>query len=128
VLFLVSNGIVLCYEFSVVRAWRLWPRGVDINLLFPADERAYAMLTLMDQRLPSQRNGIAFDATGHDDPRRADLAALRERPSGVPLRPYDVAPAPTAPPDDELPVEDPPVDLPLELPDSLAPRPPEVQP
>ena len=52
----------------MVRAWQLWPRGVDINLLFPADERAYALLTLMDERMPSQRNGVAFDATGHDDP------------------------------------------------------------
>jgi uncharacterized BrkB/YihY/UPF0761 family membrane protein len=94
VLFLVSNAIVFCYEVSVVRAWRLWPRGVDINLLFPADERAYALLTLMDERMPSQRNGVAFDATGHDDPRRSDLAALRGRPEGVPRRPYDTDPGP----------------------------------
>ncbi|MCU0283427.1 MAG: YihY/virulence factor BrkB family protein [Candidatus Nanopelagicales bacterium] len=89
VLFLVSNAIVFCYEISVVRAWQLWPRGVDIMLLFPADERAYALLTLMDERMPSQRNGVAFDATGHDDPRRADPALLRCRPEGVPRRPYD---------------------------------------
>jgi hypothetical protein len=62
---------------------------VDINLLFPADERAYALLTLMDERMPSQRNGIAFDATGHDDPRRPDRVTLRSRPPGIPLRPYD---------------------------------------
>jgi uncharacterized BrkB/YihY/UPF0761 family membrane protein len=90
VLFLVSNAIVFCFEISVVRAWQLWPRGVDINLLFPADERAFALLTLMDERMPSQRNGIAFDATGHDDPRRTDLASLMRRPPGVPRRPYDV--------------------------------------
>ena len=72
-----------------MRAWQLWPRGVDINLLFPADERAYALLTLMDERMPSQRNGVAFDATGHDDPRRADLATLMRRPvgrAGAPVR------------------------------------------
>jgi membrane protein len=100
-LFLVSNAIVLCFEVSVVRAWQLWPRGVDINLLFPADERAYALLTLMDERMPSQRNGVAFDATGHDDPRRPDAALLRRRPDGVPRRPYDAAaqpaPAPAEP-------------------------------
>jgi uncharacterized BrkB/YihY/UPF0761 family membrane protein len=102
VLFLVSNAIVFCFEISVVRAWQLWPRGVDINLLFPADERAYALLTLMDERMPSQRNGVAFDATGHDDPRRADLATLMRRPDGVPVHPYlvggaepDDQPAPT---------------------------------
>jgi membrane protein len=88
-LFLVSNAVVFCFEISVVRAWQLWPRGVDINLLFPADERAYALLTLMDERMPSQRNGIAFDATGHDDPRRPDRVTLRSRPPGIPLRPYD---------------------------------------
>ena len=70
VLFLASNAIVFCYEASVVWAWRLWPRGVDINNLFPADERAYALLSLMDERMPSQRNGIYFDAHGHDDDRR----------------------------------------------------------
>ncbi len=89
-LFLVSNAIVFSFEISVVRAWQLWPRGVDINLLFPADERAYALLTLMDERMPSQRNGVAFDASGHDDPRRADLAALMRRPDGVPVHPYAV--------------------------------------
>ena len=89
-LFLVSNAIVFCFEISVVRAWQLWPRGVDINLLFPADERAYALLSLMDERMPSQRNGIAFDATGHDDPRRADVARLRRRVPGIPVHPYEV--------------------------------------
>jgi uncharacterized BrkB/YihY/UPF0761 family membrane protein len=93
VLFLVSNAIVFSFEISAVRAWQLWPRGVDINLLFPADERAYALLTLMDERMPSQRNGVAFDATGHDDPRRADLAALMRRPDGVPVHPYAVSSA-----------------------------------
>jgi hypothetical protein len=65
------------------------------------------MLTLMDERMPSQRNGIAFDATGHDDPRRADLAALRARPSGVPRRPYDVRALPNlAEPGSGTPSED----------------------
>jgi uncharacterized BrkB/YihY/UPF0761 family membrane protein len=97
VLFLVSNAIVFSFEISVVRAWRLWPRGVDINLLFPADERAYALLTLMDERMPSQRNSIAFDATGHDDTRRADLAALMRRPDGIPVSPYATADPPEPP-------------------------------
>ena len=101
VLFLVSNAIVFSFEISVVRAWQLWPRGVDINLLFPADERAYALLTLMDERMPSQRNGVAFDATGHDDPRRPDLTTLMRRPAGVPVHPYDSEPEPVeAPPPD----------------------------
>jgi len=102
VLFLVSNAVVFSFEISVVRAWQLWPRGVDINLLFPADERAYALLTLMDERMPSQRNGVAFDATGHDDERRAALSSLMRRPDGVPVHPYEVGgaepdrePAPT---------------------------------
>lgn len=88
VLFLTSNAVVFSYEASVVWAWRLWPRGVDINTLFPADERAYALLTLMDERMPSQRNGIYFDATGHDDPRRTDLQSLMRRPQGVVRSPY----------------------------------------
>ena len=89
VLFLASNSIVFAYEASVVWAWRLWPRGVDINNLFPADERAYTLLSLMDERMPSQRNGIYFDATGHEDERRPDLEALMRRPEGVPMTPYD---------------------------------------
>lgn len=89
VLFLVSNAIVFCYEVGVVAAWRLWPRGVDIQLLFPADERAYALLTLMDERMPSQRNGLMFDAVGHDDPRRTDLDSVMRRPPGVPRSPYE---------------------------------------
>jgi len=92
VMFLVSNAIVFSFEISVVRAWQLWPRGVDINLLFPADERAYAMLTLMDERMPSQRNGVAFDATGHDDPRRPELTSIMRRADGVPVHPYVVGP------------------------------------
>ena len=90
VLFLVSNAIVVCFEIGVVRAWRLWPRGIDIHLLHPADQRAYALLTVMDERMPSQRNGVLFDATGHDDPRRPGPESLHRRPDGIPLRPYDV--------------------------------------
>ena len=93
VLFLVSNAVVFSFELSAVWAWQLWPRGVDINLLFPADQRAYALLALMDERMPSQRNGIAFDATGHDDPRRPDLRSLMRRAPGMPRSPYDAAPA-----------------------------------
>ncbi|MEZ5119693.1 MAG: YhjD/YihY/BrkB family envelope integrity protein [Candidatus Nanopelagicales bacterium] len=89
VLFLSSNAVVFSYEASVVWAWRLWPRGVDINTLFPADERAYGLLTLMDERMPSQRNGVYFDATGHDDPRRTDLESLMRRPEGVARSPYE---------------------------------------
>ncbi len=89
VLFLASNVIVLSYEAAVVWDWRLFPRGLDINNLFPADERAYALLTLMDERMPSQRNGIYFDASGHEDARRPDLEALMRRPEGIPESPYD---------------------------------------
>lgn len=89
VLFLVSNALVFSYETGVVWAWRLWPRGTDINNLFPADERAYTLMSIMDERMPSQRNGIYFDATGHDDPRRPDLEELMDRPKGVPQTPYD---------------------------------------
>ena len=60
VLFLVSNAVVFCFEISVVRAWQLWPRGVDINLLFPADERAYALLDADGRAdaLPAQRGRV----------------------------------------------------------------------
>ena len=97
VLFLVSNALVFCYEIGVVAAWRLWPRGVDIQLLFPADERAFALLTLMDERMPSQRNGLMFDASGHDDPRRTDLNSVMRRSPGVPRTPYEAGTAPTPP-------------------------------
>ncbi len=131
VLFIVSNAVVFCYEISVVRAWQLWPRGVDINLLFPADERAYTLLTLMDERMPSQRNGVAFDATGHDDPRRTDLALLRTRPSGVPRRPYDVpaqgpgagSPSPVPPPPVDPAATPPPTTPPPTTPPPTTPHP-----
>ncbi len=89
VLLLTSNGIIISLEISVVRAWQLWPRGLDIHLLFPADDRAYVLLSLMDERMPSQRNDVRFDATGHFDPRRPPFDTLNHRQPGVPRTPYD---------------------------------------
>jgi membrane protein len=91
VLVLTSNGLVLALEISVVRAWQLWPRGIDIHLLFPADERAYVLLSLMDERMPSQRNDVRFDADGHFDPRRPGFGTLNHRQPGVPRTPYEDA-------------------------------------
>ena len=34
VMFITSNAVVFSYEIGVVHALKLWPRGVDINLLF----------------------------------------------------------------------------------------------
>ena len=65
---------------------------IPTNKTYKMGEEVFMLLTLMDERMPSQRNGVAFDATGHDDPRRTDLAALMRRPPGVPRRPYDVRP------------------------------------
>ena len=62
---------------------------MDIHLLYPADERAYALLTLMDERMPSQRNDVRFDAVGHDDPRRAAWSTLTRRQPGIPRTPFD---------------------------------------
>ena len=64
-------------------------RGIDIHLLFPADERAYALLSIMDERMPSQRNDIRFDADGHFDARRLPFGELDHRQPGVPRTPYD---------------------------------------
>lgn len=89
VILLAANGVVFSLEISVVRAWQLWPRGIDIHLLYPADERAYALLSLMDERMPSQRNDIRFDAEGHFDPRRPPFDTLDQRQPGLPLSPYD---------------------------------------
>ena len=80
---------MLAFEASVVGAWQLWPRGIDIHLLYPADERAYALLTFMDERMPSQRNDVRFDATGHDDPRRTPRQTLDRRQPGIPRTPFD---------------------------------------
>jgi len=30
-LYLTAQGAIICMEVSAVRAWRLWPRGIDIN-------------------------------------------------------------------------------------------------
>ena len=89
VLLLATNGLVISLEISVVRAWQLWPRGVDIHLLFPGDLRSYALLTIMDERMPSQRNDARFDADGHFDPRRPSLETMNHRQPGVPRTPYD---------------------------------------
>lgn len=89
VLLLATNGLVIAFEISVVSAWQLWPRGLDINLLYPADERALAILTLMDERMPSQRNDVRFDAAGHFDPRRTPFDTLNHRQPGIPRTPFD---------------------------------------
>ena len=89
VMILASNGMVISLEISVVRAWQLCPRGIDIHLLFPADERSYALLTYMDERMPSQRNDLRFDADGHFDARRLPIEKLNHRQPGVPRTPYD---------------------------------------
>ena len=89
VLVLVSNGVVFALETSAVRAWQLWPRGIDIHLLYPADMRAYALLTLMDERMPSSRNDPRFDAIGHDDPRRPPMSTWDHRQPGIPRTPFE---------------------------------------
>ena len=74
VLVLTSNGLVLALEISVVRAWQLWPRGIDIHLLFPADERAYVLLSLMAHCLiAKQRPATASPC----EPPAATAAATR---------------------------------------------------
>ena len=47
------------------------------------------LLTLMDERMPSQRNDVRFDATGHFDPARPPMQTLNRRQPGVPRTPYD---------------------------------------
>ncbi|MFZ0322607.1 MAG: YhjD/YihY/BrkB family envelope integrity protein [Actinomycetes bacterium] len=86
--YLTAQSIIICMEVSAVRAWKLWPRGLDINLLFPADWRAYQLLAFIDERMPSQENSVRFDRSGNDDPDRDDDEKLRARGSD-PLSPYD---------------------------------------
>ena len=43
----------------------------------------------MDERMPSQRNDIRFDAQGHFDPRRPPFDTLDRRQQGLPRTPFD---------------------------------------
>jgi membrane protein len=92
-LYVAAQCFVISLEVTVVRAWNLWPRGIDINLLFDADRRAYRLLTQMDERMPSVINTSNFVATGNDDPARPPMTDLTERPPGVPRSPHEVPPA-----------------------------------
>jgi membrane protein len=86
--YVTAQGAVICMEISAVRAWRLWPRGLDINLLFSADHRAYRLLAHIDERMPSQENEVRFDRTGNEDPERGGGDQVR-RPGDEPRSPYD---------------------------------------
>ena len=86
--YVTAQGAIICLEISAVRAWRLWPRGLDINLLFSADHRAYRLLAHIDERMPSQENEVRFDRTGNEDPERGGGDQVR-RPGDEPPSPYD---------------------------------------
>ena len=86
--YVTAQTVIIAMEISAVRAWRLWPRGLDINLLFSADHRAYQLLAQIDERMPSQENQARFDRSGNDDPGRTDGARLRRR-GDEPPHPYD---------------------------------------
>jgi YihY family inner membrane protein len=86
--FLMAQAVVFGVEIACVRAWRLWPRGLDINLLFDADMRAMSLLAHLDERMPRSRNTPDFAAQGHDDPHRQPLSELVARPPGTPASPY----------------------------------------
>jgi hypothetical protein len=66
----------------------LWPRGLDINLLFDADHRGYRLLAHVDERMPSQENVVGFDRLGNDDPARTSGEVWR-RPGDAPASPYE---------------------------------------
>jgi membrane protein len=85
--YLTAQGAIICMEISAVRAWRLWPRGLDINLLFDADHRAYKLLASVDERMPSQENEVRFDRTGNDDAERG--SGDHRAPGSGPASPYD---------------------------------------
>jgi len=95
-MYVAAQCFVISMEVSVVRAWQLWPRGIDINLLFDADHRAYRLLTQMDERMPSVMNTSRFVATGNDDPARPPLSDFTRRPAGVSPSPHD-GPGPASP-------------------------------
>ena len=90
-MYFAAQCFVISMEISVVRAWQLWPRGIDINLLFDADRRAYRLLTQMDERMPSVLNSASFTATGNDDPVRPPLSDFARPTPGEPRSPHDVA-------------------------------------
>ena len=86
--YVTAQSVIVTMEISVVRAWRLWPRGIDVQLLFPADRRAYQLLAHMDERMPSQQNTARFDRAGNEDPARDDTP-LRKPEDDAPRSPYD---------------------------------------
>jgi membrane protein len=86
-IYLAAQVLVISMEICVVRRWQLWPRGLDINLLFEADQRAYRILGRMDERMPSSVHTVVFDAEGNDDPERITWASLTGR-GDRPRSPY----------------------------------------
>jgi membrane protein len=88
IIYVAAQCFVISLEVSVVRAWHLWPRGIDINLLFDADRRAYRLLTQMDERMPSAMNTAVFTASGNDDPLRASMTTYTERSATQPRSPH----------------------------------------
>jgi membrane protein len=92
IIYVAAQCFVISMEISVVRAWHLWPRGIDINLLFDADRRAYGLLTQMDERMPSALNTAVFTASGNDDPLRRPMSTYTGRTPTQPRSPHHTPP------------------------------------
>ena len=69
-LYLGAQFTIYSAEINVVRARRLWPRSLLSDPTTIGDEETLAALAKVEERVPSERIEVHFDA-GKDEPRRA---------------------------------------------------------
>jgi hypothetical protein len=60
-IYLGGQLTLLCAEINVVRARRLWPRGLVQPPFMEADQRAMRAGTLVEQRRPEQQITVTFE-------------------------------------------------------------------
>jgi hypothetical protein len=53
--FFTMQAVVIASEAGTVWAWRLWPRGLDLNVARPGDLRAYQVYAETGLRAPGEQ-------------------------------------------------------------------------
>ena len=71
-LYLVSEALLYCAEAAIVRRRKLWPRGLDLTRLTPADVTVTTGLAVEQERLPDERIVVHYA-----DDARAGVDAVR---------------------------------------------------
>ena len=59
-LYLVSEALLYCAEVAIVHRRKLWPRGLDVARLTPADVTVTTGLAVEQERLPDERIVVRY--------------------------------------------------------------------